>query len=203
MKHQAGFTLVEIAIVMVIIGLLIGGILKGQEIITNAKIGNVEKEFNNVSVAIYNYQDRYRALPGDDTKTQARFGIPAGDGDWRINDPFDSSNTDDESRLFWAHLRSAGLITGGTDDQNQPNHPFQNIIGVSTGTAGTGTAGITGLFVAFKAIPGDIAEMLDTRTDDGDPALGSVHGAITTEAQTAAATGAYGKDKEYNLYYAL
>ncbi len=202
MKHQAGFTLVEIAIVMVIIGLLIGGILKGQEIITNAKIGNVEKEFNNVSVAIYNYQDRYRALPGDDTKAMARFGVKAGDGDWIIDEVFDSTKDDDESRLFWAHLRSAGLITGGTTDQTQPNHPFQGIIGVSTGAATTGTAGITGLFVGFKGIPGDIAEMLDTRTDDSEPNLGSVHAAEKDAVQTTAAT-AYAKDKEYNLYYAL
>ena len=64
--RQTGFTLVEIAIVLVIIGLLLGGILKGQEMITQAKIKNVIADFSGVSAAYHGYQDRYRAIPGDD-----------------------------------------------------------------------------------------------------------------------------------------
>src|SRR5882724_4200087 len=85
---EAGFTLVEIAIVLVIIGLLLGGILKGQEMITQAKIKNVINDFNGITVAITSYQDRYRALPGDDKNAAARWTIqtPAsGDGDGVIN----------------------------------------------------------------------------------------------------------------------
>src|SRR6185436_14812631 len=63
---QAGFTLVEIAIVLVIIGLLLGGILKGQEMITQARIKNAINDFNGITVAVTSYQDRYRGLPGDD-----------------------------------------------------------------------------------------------------------------------------------------
>ena len=58
---QKGFTLVEIAIVLVIIGLLLGGILKGQEMITQAKIKNAVADFSGISAAYYGYQDRYRA----------------------------------------------------------------------------------------------------------------------------------------------
>src|SRR5438874_5633541 len=65
-KRQQGFTLVEIAIVLVIIGLLLGGILKGQEMITQAKIKNVIADFSGVSAAYHGYQDRYRSIPGDD-----------------------------------------------------------------------------------------------------------------------------------------
>ena len=64
--QQKGFTLVEIAIVLVIIGLLLGGILKGQEMITQAKIKNVIADFSGISAAYHGYQDRYRAIPGDD-----------------------------------------------------------------------------------------------------------------------------------------
>ena len=73
---QAGFTLVEIAIVLVIIGLLLGGILKGQEMITQAKIKNVVNDFNGITAAVNSYQDRYRALPGDDLNGQRAAGRP-------------------------------------------------------------------------------------------------------------------------------
>ncbi|WP_353573301.1 prepilin-type N-terminal cleavage/methylation domain-containing protein, partial [Candidatus Albibeggiatoa sp. nov. BB20] len=73
MKKQAGFTLVEIAIVLVIIGLLLGGVLKGREIINNAKVINIENSFTGISSAIYSYQDRYRSLPGDDSAASDRW----------------------------------------------------------------------------------------------------------------------------------
>ena len=81
--RQSGFTLVEIAIVLVIIGLLLGGILKGQEMITQAKIKNLINDFNGLSAAMYSYQDRYRALPGDELNatTVARWGAAAFGGD--------------------------------------------------------------------------------------------------------------------------
>ena len=72
-KQQQGFTLVEIAIVLVIIGLLLGGILKGQEMITQAKIKNVVADFSGISAAYYGYQDRYRAIPGDDSNAATRW----------------------------------------------------------------------------------------------------------------------------------
>src|SRR6266478_10107184 len=74
---EAGFTLVEIAIVLVIIGLLLGGILKGQEMITQAKIKNIINDFNGVTVAITSYQDRYRAIPGDDRNADTRWTVQA------------------------------------------------------------------------------------------------------------------------------
>ena len=75
-RKQTGFTLVEIAIVLVIIGLLLGGILKGQEMITQAKIKNVVADFSGISAAYYGYQDRYRAIPGDDSGAAARWTTP-------------------------------------------------------------------------------------------------------------------------------
>ena len=55
-QNQRGFTLVEIAIVLIIIGLLLGGALKGQELITQARIKSVAADFSNITVAIYGYQ---------------------------------------------------------------------------------------------------------------------------------------------------
>src|SRR5450759_3795987 len=75
--RQTGFTLIEIAIVLVIIGLLLGGILKGQEMITQAKIKNIVNDFNGITAAMNSYQDRYRAMPGDDLNAGTRWNNAA------------------------------------------------------------------------------------------------------------------------------
>src|ERR1700674_4745393 len=73
-KQQSGFTLVEIAIVLVIIGLLLGGILKGQELINSAKVKNLANDFRVIPTYIYAYQDKFKALPGDDVAVVAHLG---------------------------------------------------------------------------------------------------------------------------------
>ena len=75
MKKQAGFTLIELAIVLVIIGLLLGGVLKGQELINSAKVKNFAADFRNIPVAIYGYQDKFKALPGDDVQAESHLGL--------------------------------------------------------------------------------------------------------------------------------
>ena len=109
-KKSQGFTLVEIAIVLVIIGLLLGGILKGQEMITQAKIKNLIADFSGISAAYHGYQDRYRAIPGDDPNAggaTGRWGAAAtsGNGNGTVAGTSNSGTAPDESRLWWDHLR--------------------------------------------------------------------------------------------------
>lgn len=79
---QRGFTLIEISIVLIIIGLLLGGVLKGQEMINDAKIRNIEQDMAGIAAAIHTYQDRYKALPGDDKRAAGRWAAASdGDGD--------------------------------------------------------------------------------------------------------------------------
>ncbi len=79
-KQQSGYTLVEIAIVLVIIGLLLGGVLKGQELIYNQKVKSTYDNYRQFTAAMYGYQDRYKALPGDDPQALTRgFIVQAGD----------------------------------------------------------------------------------------------------------------------------
>ncbi len=68
---QRGFTLVEIAIVLVIIGLLIGGVLRGQELLNSARINSITSQQSSIQTAYYGFVDRYKMMPGDLTATQA------------------------------------------------------------------------------------------------------------------------------------
>ncbi|MEE8207528.1 MAG: prepilin-type N-terminal cleavage/methylation domain-containing protein, partial [Nitrosomonadaceae bacterium] len=114
-NRQSGFTLIEIAIVLVIIGLLLGGVLKGQEMINSAKVKNIANDFRQIPVYIYGYQDRFRAIPGDDARVVTNISgtlatTPAGvQGNSVINGLWNSATNTDESFLFWQHVRLAGL----------------------------------------------------------------------------------------------
>jgi len=204
MKKQTGFTLVEIAIVMVIIGLLLGGVLKGREMITNAKVKGIEADFNGVTAALYSYQDRYRALPGDDKKaTRFYTTIPVGDRNGKIGtgSQFNSGNDGDEPRLFWLHLRNAGLVAGDTTTidggQEQPVNKVGGITGVATGY--TTVINISSHFVGFTEIPQDIAQIIEAHGDNEKSGSGSIQG-----TKTDGTTGNdYGDDELYYLFFKL
>lgn len=182
--HQKGFTLVEIAIVLVIIGLLLGGILKGQEMIVQAKIKNAMADFSGISAAYHGYQDRYRALPGDDSGAAARWAANAttgataavsGGGNGIVNSTYNDStapaavDATKESRLWWDHLRRAGFVAGSGNAQ--PTNAFTGMIGVQTGDGATPPAAILGGFAALIVcsanIPDKVAIAIDTSMDDG------------------------------------
>ncbi len=171
-NKQKGFTLVEIAIVLVIIGILLGGVLKGRELIENAKIANLAKSIEEIRAAVNAYQDRYRAIPGDDKKVDKHItslaSTDAGDGDGRIEGSWYSTKDSDESRKLWKHLRAAGFLSGTGSEQ--PSHSYGGIIGAQWTNIGTGYANV----VCLQNLTGDIARILDTRIDDGVATSGSV-----------------------------
>ena len=82
-KAQRGFTLIEIAIVLVIIGLLLGGVLQGQQLIENSRVRGAVNDFNGIPAAAYSYLDRYGRFPGDDgAATGALAAIAARGAPW-------------------------------------------------------------------------------------------------------------------------
>ncbi len=108
-NFQRGFSLVEIAIVLVIIGLLIGGILRGQELIASARVRNVLDQVRAVQVAYYGFQDRYNALPGDLTVAQAAMiNSNAAPG---LISPGDGWVPVDDSQQFFNNIAQAGFLT--------------------------------------------------------------------------------------------
>ena len=199
-NQQSGFTLVEIAIVLVIIGLLLGGVLKGQELINSAKVKNMANDFRNVPLFIYGYQDKYKRLPGDDSGASTRFGAAAnakdGDGKGSINGSWDSDTMADESAFFWQHVRLANLAPGSTDftDKGTASLPT-NAEGGRVGIQMTAPIkGMTGTYyVCSQSIPYKLAAQLDTTLDDGNGTTGTVRaqaGAATNSANDGIAYAA-------------
>lgn len=178
---QSGFTLIEIAIVLVIIGLLLGGVLKGQEMITQGKIKNVIADLNGIQAAYYGYQDRYRAIPGDDINAFTRWGAVAGDGNSRVDGFYNPvTPASDESALFWAHLRGAGFIPGpvtGTGSTTNPINAVGGIVGVQSAA---GSLGMVGNIVCTANLPAKVAQAVDSSADDGNATTGQVRAFLQT-----------------------
>ncbi len=190
--QQSGFTLVEIAIVLVIIGLLLGGVLKGQELINSAKSKAIISDFRNTATMIAAYQDRFRALPGDDPSAQTHLGTTATQaatvankqtiGNGLIEGDFNSTSNADESVIMWQQLRLANLASGDagappsvtTDLANwRPRNSEGGIVGVqSKNPLAVTWSGRQ--FICQENISGRIAQQVDTTMDDGNPSGGSV-----------------------------
>lgn len=182
MKKQTGFTLIELAIVLVIIGLLLGGVLKGQELINSAKVKNFATDFKNIQVYIYGYQDKFRALPGDDLAVVAHVagtlattgGTP---GNAVIEGAWNSTTLTEESVLFWQHVRLAGLAAGATstaDANYYPTNADGGRIGVQSVSGLTKITDMTGAYViCSNGILGKFVKQLDIALDDGETSTGS------------------------------
>ena len=198
-RRQKGFTLVEIAIVLVIIGLLLGGVLKGQELINSAKVKNFATDFRNIPLYIYGYQDKYKALPGDDRAAEAHLGAgnnpaqganpPAGNG--MIDGNWDSIDETHESVIFWQHVRLAGLASGATvipasltaNDAFFPTNADGGRIGIESGSSKF-ISGLQGAYVVCsQGILGKFAKQLDVTMDDGVTNTGSMRTVTLTHTR--------------------
>ena len=198
MNKQTGFTLIELAIVLVIIGLLLGGVLRGQELINSARVKNMTRDFQNVQVYVYGYQDRFRALPGDDaiaaTHMANATNPAAGNANnGRIDGNWNSQAVGDESYLFWQHVRLAGLAPGSTVTgvpEFEPRNSAGGRIGIQSIAANFATIlGMQGAYaVCSDLILGRDATQLDTTLDDGNTATGNIRVVATGVPGNALAT---------------
>lgn len=198
---QQGFTLIEIAVVLVIIGALLGGVLQGTKLIENSKVKKAVGEINGITAAYNAYQDKYGRQPGDDGNLAA---INARGGDWtsvpragNLNGAvqvaadvtFTGAN---ENWAFWQHLRAASLITGDHTANSgatvYPTNSYGGRIGVTNASV---MGGLNGLKVCLSQVPGSSALAMDSQMDDGSPDSGRLRGTTgTAGANTAPGTAA-------------
>lgn len=195
-RQQRGFTLVETGIVLVLVGLLLGALLKGQQLVHSARVKDLARDFRGVAIQLDAYQDRFKALPGDDARADANAGgtlattppAPAQRGNGRIEGPWNSRTVSDESYLFWEHLRRANLTGGSTNTGAIDLYVPRNAQGGRLGASSTLAAGWpAAYFVCSANINGDFARRIDRHMDDGDTASGSVR-VFTNDANDGAET---------------
>ncbi len=182
-RKQAGFTLVEIAIVLVIIGLLLGGILKGQELINSARVRNLADQNSGVQAAYFGFIDRYRQVPGDWAILPAGQAIGVailngGNGNGRVD------NTYVEAAGLWEQLARANFLAGGFPLPTAviaAENTYGNFVPINAFNAPlilTRNGGYTGVGTdrlnlhLGRNVPVAIARELDIKVDDGLPNSG-------------------------------
>jgi prepilin-type N-terminal cleavage/methylation domain-containing protein len=217
-SQQSGFTLVEIAIVLVIIGLLLGGILKGQELINSARVKNLANDFRVIPTYIYAYQDKFRALPGDDSQVVNHIGTATcdgtanclpGNGNGVIDGKWNDAGGSSEASQFWVHTRLANLAPGPTSITDAAYDPINAVggrLGITSATTGQTVGGITGTYIVCSgSILGKFAKQLDIQMDDGNTATGSMRtigdgsGTLVASGGAAVATNAIDDSKTYQV----
>jgi prepilin-type N-terminal cleavage/methylation domain-containing protein len=142
MTSSSGFTLVELSIVLVIIGLILGGVMVGRSMIQSARLNKVGGEFEQYSAVLALFVDKYQGLPGDMTNaSQFWAGSANGNGDGQI------TGSSPEPFEFWRELARAGMIKGSFTGVTGPGNAIDAIIGVNVPASAYTGGGYTATYV--------------------------------------------------------
>ncbi len=179
-KAQRGFTLIEIAIVLLIIGLLLGGVMKGQSMINSARVRSLANDLSGIEAAWISFQDRYQSIPGDysHAATHIAEGVDGGNANAQIDSV-------EEAGAVWQHLSAAGFISGSyngaavssiTDTTciaaTCPSNPFNGFYKISNSSNSLGSDIDSHELSTGGNIPVEVMYELDLKIDDGNPETG-------------------------------
>lgn len=186
-KYMQGFTLVELAVVLVIIGLLVGGVLKSQELIVNARIRNLIAQQDGIKATFFSFYDRFRAFPGDYAQATVNIpgisvnsgcGQPGNNGNGNGNGQIEVSTK--EAVLAWEHLSKAGFFSQSytcaaiESKTTTPMNPYNIYLQlIYDGNYGIQSGGSVRHNIKTGAqIPVSILSEVDRKIDDGSPYTG-------------------------------
>ena len=178
-RITTGFTLIELAIVLVIIGLLLGGVLKGQELIESARVRNVISQLDSIKAAYYAFQDKYQFAPGDYPGKLAYANLSGiandqvgGNGDGVVRDTPQVR----EGLLAWVHLSHANLISGNYQAGSSlpepadewPRNPYNAVLQLQYDALYAGAGEVARLNLKTgNQIPAKVLAEIDRKIDDG------------------------------------
>lgn len=216
MKHQthhytqAGFSLMEIAIVLIIMGLLMGGVLKGRDLIESARLKRVVSQVNEYRLATSAFLDKYDALPGDFNKASIIIKRELRDGNGNGIVEGGGLEVGAEALAFWSHLASAGLIGSPGPEQDRNKGDFGK--GAPECSLGGGFTvennphGLSGLWFILGTQQGNHGDgglltpaqamSIDKKIDNGHPTSGKVRAIDGTNVKSQACVQA---DGSYNV----
>jgi len=188
-KDQRGYSLIELSIVLVVISVLIGGVLRGKELIDQACLKSALSQVEDFRRAVYLYQSLYGGLPGDSPNMKQYLGgnLREGDGDGIISG--DGLDPTAEAFIFWQHLHAAQLIANPGNSESGNEVTFGH--GVPKARVG---GGWTITFEPESSLPGHWFRLgekhgtkndgplltprqalsLDRQGDDGNPKMGRI-----------------------------
>ncbi len=144
-KNSPGFTLIELSIVLVIIGLIVGGVLIGKDLIRAAELRSIIGEYETYKTAINAFRLKYNSIPGDMKDATSIWGAKSdcsdrseltatcnGNGNIKISPSASTTTSGNEPFLFWQHLANAELLSGKLNGVEGIYSQFSSVIGVNT-----------------------------------------------------------------------
>lgn len=134
------FTLFELSIVLVIIGLIVSGVVAGQELIRNAELSAISREIGQFETAVNSFRYKYDAIPGDFNNAEAYWGTMSagtcpnasggtgtqtcdGNGNGKV-ERSGTGNQSNETFTFWQHLANADMLEGSYTGRSGPTGAY-------------------------------------------------------------------------------
>lgn len=204
--RQAGYSAIEMAIAVAIIGTFMLIVLWGTGLVDVGKTYTARRQFENTFAAVLAFRDRWQVLPGDSDAVGVLMGRPPArfhDGEKIINlttngvidgDLIDPASPEGEQYAAWRDLRKSGFYPGAPEligVAALPDNPFGGIAGFA------GEAFGLAMPLCMTLIPGPAALQLDTWLDDGKPLTGRVRSGRTVKGPPG--QGAYDEATAYTV----